>query len=188
MLRDVIAPSLREIGFKGSGTKYKMERNDYEIEIDFQSSKFSTRDAVQFDLNLAIRHPPTLELFKRANDQAREMGKEFESPTSGGYWNRLSRLATRPAFNWQVTSQDPIEPVGEDVVSCVRELFMPVIDEEIHRPLVTPTPPNQRPDRPSHDERNEAALDWHLEALRAVGIRNVRRIDLEDLPRHAPPR
>ena len=61
LLRDLIAPALRDLGFKGSGARYKMTRDEYRIEIEFQKSKWSTRDSVQFDVfcpgyRLHLRH------------------------------------------------------------------------------------------------------------------------------------
>jgi Domain of unknown function (DUF4304) len=50
LLRTRIAPALRAMGFKGSGNSFSMARGDYEVGINFQKNKWSTRDLVTFDV------------------------------------------------------------------------------------------------------------------------------------------
>jgi hypothetical protein len=152
MLRDQIAPALRQMGFKGSGNNYEMFRGEHRIVIQLQRSKFSTRDSVQFDANVSVVHPPTIELFSKENERARQQGKDLE--VGGGYNNRLNNLAGRNTygFPWIVKPDEPSEPVAYDFIDCIRQYFLPVIEEEIRRRLPSPTPSNKRADRSYLDE------------------------------------
>jgi Domain of unknown function (DUF4304) len=152
MLRDQIAPALRKMGFKGSGNNYEMFRDEYRVLIQLQRSKFSTRDSVPFDANVSVVHPATIELFSKENERARQQGKELE--IGGGYSNRLNNLAGRNAygFPWIVTPDEPSEPVADDFIECVRRYFLPVIEDEIRRPLPSPTLLGERADRRYRDE------------------------------------
>src|ERR1700691_2996537 len=152
MLRDQIAPALRKMGFKGSGNSYEMFRDGYRVLIQVQRSKFSTRDSVQFDANVSDVHPPTIELFNKENERARQQGKDLEN--GGGYSDRLNNLAGGNAygFPWIVKPDEPRGPVAEDFIECVRRYFLPVIEEETRRPLPSPTPLNERADRSYRDE------------------------------------
>jgi hypothetical protein len=148
MLRQQIAPGLREMGFKGSGNNYQMSREGYRIQIELQRSKWSTRDSVQFDANVSVRHPPTVELFNEANQTARQQGKAMEN-LGWNFHPRLSQLA-RPnttQFSWVVRPNEPSEPVAHDFIESVRDYFLPVIEEEVRRPLTSPTPLNERADQ-----------------------------------------
>jgi hypothetical protein len=148
MLRQQIAPALREMGFKGSGNNYQMSREGYRIQIELQRSKWSTRDSVQFDANVSVRHPPTVELFNEANQRARQQGKAMEN-LGWNFHPRLSQLA-RPnttQFSWIVRPNEPSEPVAHDFIEAVRNRFLPVIEEEIRRPLPSPTPLTERADK-----------------------------------------
>jgi hypothetical protein len=151
MLQQQIAPALREMGFKGSGNSYKMSRDDYRIEIQLQRSKWSTRDSIQFDANVSVLHSPTIELFNEANRRARQQAKAIESMGGGGggFHDRLNSLARRNAlgFPWIVRPDEPSEPVAHDFIEAVRDYFLPVIEEEVRRPLASPTPLDQRTDR-----------------------------------------
>jgi Domain of unknown function (DUF4304) len=147
MLRQQIAPALRKMGFKGSGNNYEMARDEYRIQIQLQRSTWSTRDSVQFDANVSVFHLPTRVLFNEENRKARQLGKAMEG-TEQVFHPRLSQMA-RPntsEFAWIVRPDEPSEPVANDFVECVRLYFLPVVEEEMQRPLPSPTPLNQRAD------------------------------------------
>jgi hypothetical protein len=147
MVRKQVAPALRDLGFKGSGNKYEMTRDEYRIQIQLQRSKWSTRDSVQFDANLSVIHPATMALFDEQNQLARQQGKAMES--SGSFHSRLNALAhgNTHGFPWIIRANEPTEPVAHDFIETIRRDFLPVIEEEIHRPLLRPTPLSERTDQ-----------------------------------------
>jgi len=142
------------MGFKGSGARFEMSRDGYCILLAFQKSRWSTRKSVAFDLNLSVIHPDTLERFIEANRQARELGKSIEGY---GYVNRLRHLLLRKDFCWTVSPNGPNEVVADDVIQSLRGIFLPVIEEEIRRPLPSPTPLAKRADN-SHRKGEEYFL------------------------------
>jgi hypothetical protein len=179
LLRTRIAPALRAMGFKGSGNSFSMARGDYEVGINFQKNKWSTRDLVTFDVNLAVVHRANNESFERENVVARRLGKEIEVPTSGNFFSRLSKLGEwRENFPWTVTPAGPNDEVAHDVLESIRLQFLARVEEELPRPLDVPTPATERADRVSQRQINEAALAWHKEALERAGVRNPQRIDV----------
>ena len=181
MLRDLVAPALRKMGFKGSGSNYSMNRDDWVISLGFQKSRWSTRATVEFDVNVAVAHPATQAAFKAANEEARALGNAFEMAPSGSYWDRLSILAPgREQFGWSVGPGNPPDHVAQDVLACVEEYFLPTMIEQMARPLAGPTPASERPKRPSREQLNEEAAARTVEALRAAGVRTIRRLDLPD--------
>jgi len=54
MLRDEIAPALRQRGFKGSGTAYVLPDDTHWLQLGFQSSKWNTTAEAAFTVNLAV--------------------------------------------------------------------------------------------------------------------------------------
>ncbi len=48
MLREDIAPRLRDLGFKGSGRAFTLADDNFWVTIAFQKSTYSTRDVVRF--------------------------------------------------------------------------------------------------------------------------------------------
>lgn len=53
-LRDVVAPALREMGFKGSGKLYRLDDEKYWARLGFQSSASNSAERVKFTLNMLV--------------------------------------------------------------------------------------------------------------------------------------
>jgi hypothetical protein len=96
-----------------------------------------------------VNHPPTIELFNEENRRARRMNKAMEGGAGYGFHGRLGSLAHLPSggFPWIVRPSEPPDLVANDVIDAVRQHFLPVIEDEIHRPLPSPTPLDQRADQ-----------------------------------------
>ena len=166
-IRDHVAPWLREQGFKGSGNHFTTHRDSFVVHVDMQKSKWNTRDLVNFDVNVSVIHPGVQASFQEANNEARSLNKELEHPDTGNYWNRLSRLdpAKSGEFPWVVTVDSEPGEIGADVIRCLRDFFLPTVDQEIRKPLPRPTPPQERPERPSREERDAASLAHFLDEI-----------------------
>jgi hypothetical protein len=53
LLRDEIAPTLRELGMKGSGGKFRLDRGDYRATLELQKSSGNRKSICEFTFNLA---------------------------------------------------------------------------------------------------------------------------------------
>jgi hypothetical protein len=67
MLRAEIAPRLRTLGFKGSGSAYVLPDDESWLIVGFQKDRYSRADCVRFTVNLT-----------RANKQAWAADREYE--------------------------------------------------------------------------------------------------------------
>ncbi len=54
LLRDVVAPALRNQGLRGSGAVYVLPNRFYWAQVGFQKSTSSSKDAVKFTINLKV--------------------------------------------------------------------------------------------------------------------------------------
>lgn len=63
LLRTHIRPALLGDGYKGSGGGFRRTAGEYQVSIQFQKSKFSTRARVDYRLNISVAHPATVDLF-----------------------------------------------------------------------------------------------------------------------------
>jgi len=153
-----------------------MARGDYEIGINFQKNKWSTRESVTFDVNVSVGHQPSNQSFEVENSVARQVGKELQFPING-FWAPLSQLGHRPGFPWTVTPGGPNDEQADDVLTAIRTHFLPRVDLELTRPLEVPTPAKDRANPASQHEINEAAWQWHKDALERSGVSDLERID-----------
>jgi hypothetical protein len=63
MLREHVAPVLREFGFKGSAGHYRREAAGYAIEVQFRKSRYSTRKTVEYWVEMTAMHVSTVQPF-----------------------------------------------------------------------------------------------------------------------------
>jgi hypothetical protein len=54
MLRTVVAPRLRALGFKGSGSSYVLPDDDWWLIVAFQKNRYSGPEWVSFTVNLTV--------------------------------------------------------------------------------------------------------------------------------------
>ena len=111
VMRDLVAPALRELGFSGSHARYFRARcDDYSGWLWTRKDRGSTRTAVYFWVRLGAGHDPT------------------RTP----YWHDdLRRLIPETASTWAIawpsTSAAPQEPVAEAVLAGFRRYGWPAI-------------------------------------------------------------
>ena len=70
MLRDWMAPALRQMGFKGSGQRFSRPDDTYECRFWFQKSRWSTPQMVSFSARFDVLHRPTFEAFRETLREA----------------------------------------------------------------------------------------------------------------------
>jgi HEAT repeats len=122
LMRDHVAPALRELGFKGSLTRgYFIASGDYKGGFSTQTSIHNTKDEVVFWVHLTA----------------------FHRPTNSVYWN-MQLLALIPAnesfIHWTVRADEPVEPVGEHLLGVFRSYGWPAIQAALDSPGYPPDP------------------------------------------------
>ncbi len=93
LMRDLIAPRLREHGFTGSYTKgFQLQRGDYTGLVVTQKNRYSTKMEVEFWVHLLAVY----------------------EPTERGYWDReLHHLIPGMRVGrWTVLAGHPVDPVA----------------------------------------------------------------------------
>jgi hypothetical protein len=99
MLRDDIAPALRALGFKGSGSRYTLPAPESWALLGFQSSRFNTTESLTFTVNLCAVSRLVWE------SRRREQSHLPEKPSPGTYYGN---------FVWS-RRLGHLMPVNEDV-------------------------------------------------------------------------
>jgi hypothetical protein len=128
MLRTVIAPRLRELGWKGSGKAYQWPHPDYYRFIDFQKSAWGSRDEVVFYVNLEVVSCQEFETFVQGHP-----GINPKPTAATVHWAgqkaRLDDDFGNPSGQFEVHADTDISHLGSHVVSLIRDRVMPVIYE-----------------------------------------------------------
>ena len=112
-LKERFAPALRDLGFKGSGSRYRLDRQPFQGGLSFQKSKYSNRAVVEFTINLWVRHLPTEQTF---------------------WGDRIGSIMPEAAdFWWRLPAAAALDALQMDVVGAVRDyavVFFEVISEQ----------------------------------------------------------
>jgi hypothetical protein len=115
MLREHIAPALRELGFRRgpSPGAFRVETATHAAEVRFRKSRGSTRQEVDF----------------WAEMHASDIKTEFV------YWERsLHSLAQELLLRWTLAAGRPIEPVASEVLRVFRSHGWPAVEAALDNP------------------------------------------------------
>jgi len=121
ILREHVAPALRELGFRGAPSRgnFRYETSTHAAEVRFRKSSGSTRQQVRF---WVLLHATEIE-----SEQA--------------YWDRsLDDLARDwgHSGNWIIHAGNTIEPVAGEVVHSLRSHAWPAIQAALDNPGYPP--------------------------------------------------
>jgi len=171
LLRDFVGPALRRQGYKGSSGHYHRAVGDYQVEIGCQKSKWSTKDRVEYRLELSVEHPETAQTYDRANAEAWAQGREHEEAPAGAWFSSFpGNVGPRRRFWIGLRPADDLSSHANQLLSDLARYVFPEIERQLQLPLSTPTPPSERPVEPSREQRNREGLSTMLAALRAAGV------------------
>jgi hypothetical protein len=121
MMRDLIAPALRELGFKGTVSRwFWYRRGDYEGTFSTQKSRLSTSQEISFWVHLTAAHVPTDSVYWTTQLHALIPGNRDSS--------------------WQVTAGRPAGPVADRVLTAFRSYGWPAIQAALDSPGYPPDP------------------------------------------------
>jgi hypothetical protein len=115
MLREHIAPALRELGFRRGPSRgaFRYETTTHAAEVRFIKSRLSTTQEISFWVNL---HTSDIR-------------------TEWIYWQRtLASLDPEPRVQWEVEAGGPIQSVASDVLRALRGYGWPATQAALDNP------------------------------------------------------
>ncbi|MFD7030334.1 DUF4304 domain-containing protein [Streptomyces sp. NPDC059917] len=147
MLRERIAPALREAGFTGTGREYRLAvaAPDHAL-IGFQRSAGSTPDRCRFTVNLrAVGYQEHEDLRRLRPVLGTRLSANHVGPV--GWHARIGALLGHPHDHWwTITDEQSASVVAEDVVDLVQRHAVPALwgrltgHPPVPGPVVDPLP------------------------------------------------
>ena len=128
MLKERVAPALREMGFKGSGQNYHLPVPGHYALLGFQKMRFGTRHDVMFTINLlACSHDEwaaLIEIRPQYGDKP-ILGAHYEEPV----WSRrIGFLMPDPHDHWwQVLDDTDTDALADEVIGVLRGYGVPAL-------------------------------------------------------------
>ena len=128
LLKSLIAPGLRAIGFKGSGQNYRLSSDDSWAMLGFQKSTSSDATHVRFTANVLV-------VSRSGWDAARAESPHLpERPTATTYWGtyvwqkRIGELLPGGEdMWWDVEAGDDAAELADAIVWAVRDYVLPAM-------------------------------------------------------------
>ena len=131
LLKNIVAPQLRKIGFKGSGQNYHIPSESHWLLLSFQKSTFSDSSNLSFTVNLYA-------ITKKEWHKAHSTHSYFPSkPTATTFWGvgwqkRIGRLLPENHDHWwTLTLNTDVQSVSKDVVATIEKYALPAIQEQL---------------------------------------------------------
>ena len=127
LLKDKIAPNIRNIGFKGSGQNYYFPSESHWEMLSFQKSMFSDSTELSFTLNLYV-------VEKDEWENARKSNSLFPlKPTATTYWGigwhkRIGHLMpAKKDYWWKVNNNTNLDKLAHEVMEVIENYALPEI-------------------------------------------------------------
>jgi uncharacterized protein DUF4304 len=131
MVREILAPGLRDLGFKGSGAQYLLPSDDHWAGLGIQRWYTGDSTKVHFTINLSV-------VKKSAWNEIRDAGRTWKLPPgrrpsanakySTLQWqDRLGALmpGTQGDTWWDLGRDDDPATVAADVLAAIRDYGLP---------------------------------------------------------------
>ena len=129
MVKEQIAPALRELGFKGSGQRFVLPSPDHWAQIGLQKFTWSNRDVVDFTANVTVvrRDDWDAQRAEQPHLPQRPAPNVFYGTYS--WQKRIASLIPGHAHDktWRVSPDRPMEPVADDFVATIRDYALPAM-------------------------------------------------------------
>ena len=137
MLAKEIAPTLRTLGLKGSGTTYQLPNDTFWALLGFQKSRWNTAGDVRFTVDLTAvprnvwtrpREMWPEQLAARPSANMNAGGLIGEDDRASYSWQRIGGLTPAGTDRWwEITAETDVEDVADEVVGAIRRYAMPAL-------------------------------------------------------------
>jgi Domain of unknown function (DUF4304) len=128
MVKEQIAPSLRELGFKGSGQRFVLPSEKHWAQIGLQKFTRSNRDFVDFTANVTV---VPRDVWEAERAEAPHLPKQPAPNIFYGTYAWQKRIGDlvpeREEKIWRVSPDRPTEHVAEEFVAAIRDYALPAM-------------------------------------------------------------
>ena len=133
LLKERIAPRLRENGLKGSGQNFYIPSEGYWALMGFQKSMFSDSIDLRFTINLYIVTKDEWEIAR----STKSYYPKKPTPTtkwSEGWHKRIGQLMPEKTDHWwRLTSSTDLRSLSKEVITAIEIYGLPEMQERINQ-------------------------------------------------------
>ena len=132
LMKERIAPRLREDGLKGSGQNYYLPSESHWALIGFQKSMFSDSHELKFTINLYVVNKNEWE--KARKERSYFPAKPTPTTKWGIGWERRIGflLPERCDHWWSMEANSNLEKISDQVINFIVKYALPAINEQLN--------------------------------------------------------
>jgi hypothetical protein len=128
MVKEQIAPALRQLGFKGSSQRFVLPSEKYWAQIGLQKFTRSNRDFVDFTANVTVVRRDVWDAERAEQPHLPKQPAPNIFYGTCAWQDRIgSLLPERDEKVWRIEPDRPTEPVAEDFVAAIRDWALPAM-------------------------------------------------------------
>lgn len=127
MVKIVVGPGLRELGFSGSGRAFIWPAEGTFAQVGIQKLRASNRKSVTFTPNASVAD---VERWNRKRAKSPDLPKRPAPNTFYGpavWWRRVGKLMPAGDQWWRLDDESDIDDVGQNVVDVVARYVVPAL-------------------------------------------------------------
>jgi hypothetical protein len=132
MVKEQIAPALRELGFRGSGQRFTLPEKEHWALIGLQKFTWSDRDEVEFTANVTVARRA---VWEEERAKSPHLPKQPSANIFYGTYvwqRRIGALAPGgEERTWRVSPDRPTDAVADDFVATVHDYALPAMRKEM---------------------------------------------------------
>jgi len=119
LIKNEIAPLFKENSFKKNGNNFARTFSDFAWTVNIQSSKWNTKEEVEFTINTGIF------MDKLYGIGYREVPSKFPTEIQSVLRHRISKLKNEQDYWYKINLSSDIEKVKHEVKSDIENLIFP---------------------------------------------------------------
>jgi hypothetical protein len=135
MMKSVVGPALRDLGFKGSGQTFSIPSETHHALLGFQKSVYSTSDAVRVTVNVCV---VPVDVWNEVRQERTYLPAKPTPNTLYGdfaWQKRIGELMpTGEDTWWDVAAGRDTAPVASEIVEAVKTFALPAMRQRLGSP------------------------------------------------------
>ncbi len=133
LMQTRIAPALRELGFRGSGSRFELPSESHWVVLGFQKAKWNTAERIEFTINVTVAEKDAWSRYcqRVCYVPERPSGNDYYVAANWLWQARIGELLPNTKDKWWTVTGSDDETVAAEVIEAIREHALPEMQRRV---------------------------------------------------------